>query len=481
MQARQTYSIEEIKEMLVARMGEFAYHYAPPAKGSYEDKGKYFTLNPGRADKSVGSFCIHVSGRKAGKWEDFATGQHGDAFDLIGLRLGLGNMVDQLREARHFLGLATDSPAETRQREVALAAARARRAEAEAQTRRDQDRASRRAEAMWLSAEPKIAGTPVDAYLQARGIDLATIGHQPRALRYLAKCHYHFEDKTTGEVIEFDAPAMLAAMTNLQGRTVAVHRTWLRIDPDTGRWTKVRVPHPSAEGQFLPAKKVYGWGDGCAIRLASGFGPKGGKGAPLNRCPPGTRVYIAEGIETALSPHPAPRRPRAGSLQPVEHGKGRPAPGSDRGGADHRPRPGRPGAGAAGRGDPAAPGQGPHRPHLAVGPRGRRPERRADARAGGRRAAEGGRGVSDQKQQVGRVALRVEGDWWVAYYALPNTMDGAIEMGRVLMALVRQNKRKKAFMDLMRSAVGEFLKDATGVQPDFITRDAPEHERAGRA
>ena len=298
--ARQTYSIEEIKELLIARMGEFAYHYAPPAKGNYEDKGKYFTLNPGRADKSVGSFCIHVSGRKAGKWEDFATGQHGDAFDLIGLRLGLSQMVDQLREARHFLGLSTSSPEEARQREVAIAASRARRAEAEAQAKRDQDKASRRAEAMYLSAEPQIAGTPVDFYLKERGIDLATIGHQPRALRYQAKCHYHFEDKSTGEVIEFDGPAMVAAMTNLQGRTVAVHRTWLAIGPD-GRWGKVKIPHPSQEGQFLPAKKVFAWGDGCAIRLASGLGPNGGKGAPLNRCPPGTRVYIAEGIETALT------------------------------------------------------------------------------------------------------------------------------------------------------------------------------------
>ena len=299
-QARQTYSIEEIKELIIARMGEFALHYAPPAKGSYEDKGKYFTLNPGRPDRSVGSFVVHLSGRKAGKWEDFATGQHGDVFDLIGLHLGLPNMVDQLREARAFLGLRTDSPEETRQREVALAAARARRKEAEDAARRDQDKASRRAEAMWLAAEPSIKGTPVDLYLQGRGIDLSTIGHQPRALRYLAKCRYTFEDKSTGEVIEFDGPAMLAAMTNLQGRIVAVHRTWLTISPD-GRWTKVKIPHPSDEGEFLPAKKVYAWGDGCAIRLSSGLGPKGGKGAPLNRCPPGTKVYIAEGIETALT------------------------------------------------------------------------------------------------------------------------------------------------------------------------------------
>ncbi len=298
---RQTYSIEEIKEMIVARMSEFAYHYAPPAKGSYEDKGKYCTLNPGRADRSVGSFVVHLSGRKAGKWEDFATGQHGDVFDLIGLRLGLGNMVDQLREARHFLGLRTDSPEETRQREVAIAAARHRRAEAEAATKREQDKASRRAEAMYLSAEPNIKGTPVDFYLKERGLDLRTIGHQPRALRYQANCHYHFEDKSTGELIEFDGPAMVAAMTNLQGRTVAVHRTWLAIDPATGRWGKVKIPHPSQDGHFLPAKKVYAWGDGCAIRLSSGLGPKGGKGAPLNRCPPGTKVYIAEGIETGLS------------------------------------------------------------------------------------------------------------------------------------------------------------------------------------
>lgn len=300
-QPRQTYSIDEIKELIIARMGEFAYHYAPPAKGSYEDKGKYFTLNPGRADRSVGSFVVHLSGHKAGKWEDFATGQHGDVFDLIGLSLGLNQMVDQLKEARSFLGLRTDSPEEARQREVALAAAKHRRAEAEAQARRDQDRASRRAEAMWLAAEPNIKGTPVDLYLKGRGIDLATIGHQPRALRYLAKCRYSFEDKSTGELIEFDGPAMLAAMTNLAGRTVAVHRTWLAIDPNTGRWGKVKIPHPSQEGAFLPAKKVYAWGEGCAIRLSSGLGPKGGKGAPLNRCRPGTRVYIAEGIETALS------------------------------------------------------------------------------------------------------------------------------------------------------------------------------------
>ncbi len=302
-QPRQTYSIEEIKERLIERIDDFAYRYAPPAKDSYEDKkkGRYFTLNPGRPDRNVGSFCIQLTGSKAGNWQDFATGQHGDVFDLIGLSLGITNMADQIKEARSFLGLRTDSPEDARMREVAVAAARARRAAAEAEEKREAERDRRRAEAMWLAAEPKIRGTPVDLYLKERGIDLATIGHQPRALRYLAKCRYKFEDRKTGELIEFDAPAMVAAMTNLAGRIVAVHRTWLAIDPDTGRWGKIRIPHPSKPDVLLKAKKVFAWGEGCAIRLSSGLGPKGGKGAPLNRCPPGTRVYIAEGIETALS------------------------------------------------------------------------------------------------------------------------------------------------------------------------------------
>jgi hypothetical protein len=86
-----------------------------------------------------------------------------------------------------------------------------------------------------------------------------------------------------------------------------------------------------------------------------------------------------------------------------------------------------------------------------------------------------------ETQQVGRVALRVEGDWWVAYYAEPETMEGAIEMGRILMAIVRDKGRKHSFMDLMRDAVADFMQSLTGERPDFKVQAAPEHERAGRA
>jgi hypothetical protein len=90
--------------------------------------------------------------------------------------------------------------------------------------------------------------------------------------------------------------------------------------------------------------------------------------------------------------------------------------------------------------------------------------------------------MSQAKQQVGRLALRVEGDWWVAYYALPDSMEGAIDLGRIQMALVQDRGRKQLFMDLMKSALGEFLRDATGGDPTWPeVRPAPEHERAGRS
>lgn len=89
--------------------------------------------------------------------------------------------------------------------------------------------------------------------------------------------------------------------------------------------------------------------------------------------------------------------------------------------------------------------------------------------------------MSQEKQQVGRLALRVEGDWWVAYYAMPFTMEGAIELGRVLLVLVKKSDRKQTFMDLMSDSVSEFLQSITGAVPNFEVRTAPEHERAGRA
>ncbi len=90
----------------------------------------------------------------------------------------------------------------------------------------------------------------------------------------------------------------------------------------------------------------------------------------------------------------------------------------------------------------------------------------------------------NQKQEMGRLAMRVEGDLWVAYYALPKTMDGALFLGSIQMAFVQDESAKQIFMALMRDAVSLVIKGQTGVDPqwpDPFGKPAPQHERSGRA
>ena len=87
-----------------------------------------------------------------------------------------------------------------------------------------------------------------------------------------------------------------------------------------------------------------------------------------------------------------------------------------------------------------------------------------------------------EKVQIGRLALRVEGDWWVAYAAQTDTMDGAIDLGRIRMSLAQHQDVKQRFMTTMRAAFAEALKAATGHEALWLDaiQPAPEHERAGR-
>lgn len=85
--------------------------------------------------------------------------------------------------------------------------------------------------------------------------------------------------------------------------------------------------------------------------------------------------------------------------------------------------------------------------------------------------------------QVGRLAMREEGENWVAYYAEPGTMNKAIFLGSVRMGAVTTNPaRKQAFMDMMRDIVSDIIEEATGVRPIWGGPErAPEHERSGNA
>ena len=221
----------------------------------------------GEAGKSL---AVHLSGSRAGVWSDFASGEAGDALDLVAaVRCG-GSIKDAIAWARTWLG-QPDRP---------IPASVANASQRPSAPQEDDDQAARRrkALALFLAAPEGIGGTPAAAYLAGRGIDLAAFGRAPRALR----CH---PDAWCGEVRR-GLPAMLAAITNGQGQHVATHRTWLVRD--TARhWTKAPLQE---------AKKTLGSYSGGFIPLQ-----RGATARPLRGARDGETVAIAEGIETALS------------------------------------------------------------------------------------------------------------------------------------------------------------------------------------
>jgi hypothetical protein len=83
---------------------------------------------------------------------------------------------------------------------------------------------------------------------------------------------------------------------------------------------------------------------------------------------------------------------------------------------------------------------------------------------------------------LGRLAMRQEGQSWVAYYAQPGTMEGAIWLGAIKLSLVENLERKQKFMDLMMDALSEIITMSAGQKPVWDEPTvAPDSERAGNA
>lgn len=83
-------------------------------------------------------------------------------------------------------------------------------------------------------------------------------------------------------------------------------------------------------------------------------------------------------------------------------------------------------------------------------------------------------------QDIGRIAFREKGKWWVAYLAPRHTMDGATEIGRIRMNLIQQDPMlKERFIGFIREAFNVACREALGVTPEYPKppMPAPEHER----
>lgn len=144
----------------------------------------------------------------AGKWVDEQSGEHGDLLDVIRESCGLVEFRDVVDEARRFLAMprpqAQDAGAQ-RQPAAALGSPDA-------------------ARRLFAMSQP-VAGTLAERYLAGRGILLAA--HE-RALRFHPGCYYR--DLVTGEMQTL--PALIAAVTSLDGRITGLQRTWLAPDGD---------------------------------------------------------------------------------------------------------------------------------------------------------------------------------------------------------------------------------------------------------
>jgi hypothetical protein len=184
----------------------------------------------------------------AGKWTDAATGEHGDLLDVIRESCGLIDFHDVADEARRFLSLPHPEPSSDRPR---------------ARTPNAPTGSPEAARRLFAMSQPPMR-TLVETYLRNRGI---TPLHEDGALRFHPRCYYRPDEDSPTETW----PAMIARVTDLDGRITGAHRTWL--DPDgfhPVRLGKAPIDTPRrAMGDLLGNAVRFGMADDV---LAAGEG-----------------------------------------------------------------------------------------------------------------------------------------------------------------------------------------------------------------
>lgn len=142
------------------------------------------------------------SGRgAAGKWNDAATGDHGDLVDLIRINRNLADYAPLRDEILSFLS----EPVHLSRRHIAPVA-------------RNSPAAARR---LFAASQP-VAGTLGERYLRSRGYDGPM--HLP-SLRFHGACYYRDSEQTD----LLSLPAIIAAVTDQAGTLTAVSRMYLDV------------------------------------------------------------------------------------------------------------------------------------------------------------------------------------------------------------------------------------------------------------
>lgn len=282
----------ELAQMLARQVEAVCRYYLPAGRR----EGRYWLVGdvhntPGR------SLFVRLSdggtGKgAAGRWQDAAEGTHGDLLDLIRENCSLTEFRDVAEEARRFLGLTGDDHAAARERRshpvghmassLGACAIPGSQADDGSDPAPDAAQAQRAARRLFGMAQP-LPGTLAEIYLHRRGITPAALTGID-TLRFHPRCFY----RATPEAQPEPWPALLAAVTDLDGAITGIQRTWL--DPDGfDSLDPIRL----GKAPLVTPRRALGLLLGHAVRFGITAGLEGG---PVNGL-----LLAGEGIETVLS------------------------------------------------------------------------------------------------------------------------------------------------------------------------------------
>jgi Toprim domain len=168
-------------------------------------QGRYWTCGDAQG-RSGRSLFVKLFGEGSGKWTDAATGEHGDLLDLIRLNKGHHRLLDTLEEASAFLNEPKPPPLPRRQ-----------------QPPEDKIRDTPAAAGKLFAFGCPVPGTLAENYLRGRGI--AARLDWP-SLRFHPACYY----RTHANAQRQSWPALLGAVTDLDGKLTGLQRTFLARD-----------------------------------------------------------------------------------------------------------------------------------------------------------------------------------------------------------------------------------------------------------
>ena len=236
---------------LARRLGRQAEAVCRHYLSAGRKQGNYWQVGDARNSPGRSMFVRLKDSPKglAGKFTDAATGEHGDLLDVIRESCGLIDFADVAEEARTFLSMPHPEPEPTQKKHAATPAPSG---SAEAARR------------LFAMSQP-VGGTLVETYLRHRGI---TALHGTGNLRFHPRCYYKPDEHSPTETW----PAMIAAVTDLDGRITGAHRTWL-------------APGGSDKAPVDTPRKAMGDLLGHAVRFGI----------------PGEVMAAGEGIESVLS------------------------------------------------------------------------------------------------------------------------------------------------------------------------------------